>query len=198
MGSDDRLAAVLGAIDAVNADDPNRLEVDGVARAKELVHGEMASAWVRQLDPGATELQVIAARAHHLRRWASPRADFPAGRAGYLRWRTAAKRRHADDVADLMAACGYRADEVAAVQRIIRKEGLGTDVAVQTHEDALCLVFLDTQLDDLADDLGDDKAIVVLAKTAAKMGAAGLAAAQTLSLSDRGARLLRSALAGPA
>ena len=198
MGRADRLDAVLEAIDAVNAEDPNRLEVDGVARAKELVHGEMASAWVRRLDPDASELQLIAARAHHLRRWASPRTDFPAGRAGYLRWRTAAKRRHAEEVADLMAACGYDDDEVAAVQRIIRKEGLGTDEAVQTHEDALCLVFLDTQLDALADDLGDDKAVAVLAKTAAKMGAAGLAAAHTLALSDRGGRLLRLALADPA
>src|SRR5256885_11503694 len=46
------------------------------------------------------------------------------------------------------------------------KDGLATDPAVQTHEDALCLVFLETQLLDLADQLGDAKTIDVIRKTA--------------------------------
>ena len=40
---------------------------------------------------------------------------------------------------------------------------------MQTHEDALCLVFLETQLAETADDLGDDKMVDVIRKTAAKM-----------------------------
>ena len=44
-------------------------------------------------DPAATEAQVLAARAHHLRRWVVPRTSYPEGRAGYLRWRTDQKRR---------------------------------------------------------------------------------------------------------
>lgn len=188
----DRLAVASAAIDAVNVEDPNLLD----GRPLALVHGERAVAWVLRLDPEATDVQLLAARAHHLRRWASPRSEFPEGRAGYLRWRTAAKRRHADEVAGLLADAGYGDDEVAAVQRLLRKEGLsgGNDPAVQTHEDALCLVFLETQLDPVADDLGDEKAITVLAKTAAKMSPAGLAAAAGLSLSTKGAALLRSAL----
>ena len=33
------------------------------------------------------ETLLLAARAHHLRRWELPRDSYPVGRAGYLRWR---------------------------------------------------------------------------------------------------------------
>ena len=198
MSEPGRLEHALVAIDEVNADDPNTVEIDGERRPLALAHGELAAAWVRRLDPGAGDAQLLAARAHHLRRWAFPRTDFPEGRAGYLRWRTAAKRHHAEEVAALLTAAGYDDDVIERVQRIIRKEGLGTDPAVQTHEDALCLAFLQTQLDPLASDLGDERTIAVLAKTAAKMSPAGLAEAAALPLSEHSARLLRSALGSSA
>ena len=87
---------------------------------------------------------------------------------GYLRWRTALNRQHATEVGTILAGAGYDGATIEQVQRIIRKEGLRTDPAVQTHEDALCLVFLETQLVDLADRLGDDKSVEVIAKTAAQ------------------------------
>ena len=59
--------------------------------------------------------------------------------------------------------------------QIIRKEHLRTDPAVQVHEDALCLTFLETQLADLGHQLGEAKALDVLAKTLAKMSPAGRA-----------------------
>jgi hypothetical protein len=58
----------------------------------------------------------------------------------------------------------------------------------------LCIVFLLTQLADLAEQLGDDKTIEVLQKTARKMSPAGLAAAAELPLGDEGASLLTRAL----
>jgi Domain of unknown function (DUF4202) len=192
-----RLEAALAAIDARNAEDPNVLVVDGVARPKELAHAALVTEWVRRLDPDATDAQLLAARAHHLRRWTSPRSAYPDGRAGYLRWRTEAKKRHAAEVADLLAGVGYDAETIHRVAAIITKRGLGRDPAVQVHEDALCLVFLQTQLDGLIDQLGDDHTVEVLAKTAKKMSPAGLAAAGGLELSADGHRLLAAALAGP-
>src|SRR5690242_8086915 len=117
----DRLAAALAAIDAANADDPNVLVVDGVERPKEQAHAEMMTAWVQRLDPDADDVQLLAARAHHLRRWTRPRSDYPDGRSGYLRWRTALKAQHADEVGEILAGCGYEPDEIERVQRIIRK-----------------------------------------------------------------------------
>ena len=191
-----RLAEVLAAIDAANADDPHTIVVDGQERPKERAHAELMSRWVRTLAPDCSDEQLIAARAHHLRRWAIPRDDYPRDRAGYLRWRSALRRQHAEDVAGIMRGAGYDEAAIERVQAIVRKRGLGRDPDVQVHEDALCLVFLETQFDQLAARLGnDDKMIDILRKTAGKMSPAGLAAAGSLRLSPAGAALLERALA---
>jgi hypothetical protein len=193
----DRLAAALAAIDAANADDPHVIVVDGVERPKEQAHAELMTGWVRRLDPECTDEQLLAARAHHLRRWSVPRDSYPDGRSGYLRWRTKLKQQHADEVAAILGEVGYDAESVGRVQQIVRKQGLGRDPAVQVHEDALCLVFLQTQLDELIERLGDDRTVEVLRKTAAKMSPKGLSAAQGLDLPASSVALLGRALAGP-
>ena len=106
-----------------------------------------------RLDPDVDEARLLAARAHHLRRWVVPRSTYPEGRAGYLRWRRDQKRRHAEEVGAILAEVGYPTEVVERVGAIVRKEGLGSDPAVQVHEDALCLVFLETQAADVAADL---------------------------------------------
>jgi Domain of unknown function (DUF4202) len=192
----DRLAAALAAVDAANADDPATLVVGGVERPKEPTHAEMMTRWVRRLDPACSDEQLIAARAHHLRRWAIPRDSYPKDRAGYLRWRTALQRQHAEDVGRIMRDAGYGDESIERVQAIVRKRGLGRDPAVQVHEDALCLVFLETQFDELTSSLDDDEKMVeILRKTAAKMSPAGLEAARQLALSPEGTELLGRALA---
>ena len=190
----DRLARALDAIDAANAGDPHTIMIDGVSRPKELAHAELMTRWVRTLDPDCSDEQLLAARAHHLRRWTIPRDSYPDGRAGYLRWRTALKRQHADDVGEILRGAGYDDDVVARVQVIVSKQGLGRDPAVQVHEDALCLVFLETQLDELAGKLGEDKTIDVLQKTAKKMSPAGLQAALGLRFAPAATALLERAL----
>lgn len=199
-----RFSAAIAAIDAANAQDPNTLTVGPVTGPKELVHSRMMTEWLDALDPDADELQHLAARAHHLRRWESPRGDHPDGRAGYLRWRTAARARHAESVSAILVEHGYLPDEVERVASIVRKEGLGAgarggarriDPAVQVHEDALCLVFLQTQLVGVADQLGEPATVDVLVRTMTKMSPAGIAAAVSLDLDDRGRELLDAAVA---
>ena len=188
-----RFEAAIAAIDAANAADPVLLVVDGVERPKELVHADRVERWVRTLDPDADEIQILAARAHHLRRWVVPRTDYPEGRAGYLRWRTEQKKRQANEVGDILLASGYDADEIVRVGSIVTKRHLATDPVVQTHEDALCLAFLELQFDQLADHLGDDHMVDVVRKTLAKMSPAGIEAAGTIPMSERGAAILRAA-----
>jgi hypothetical protein len=191
----DRLAAALAAIDAANADDPHVISVDGVERPKELAHAELMTRWVRTLDPDCSDEQILAARAHHLRRWTIPRTSYPEGRSGYLKWRTALKRQHSDDIGAILRDAGYDDASVARVQAIVTKRGLGQDSAVQVHEDALCLVFLETQVDELASKMGDDKTVDILQKTAKKMSPAGLQAARELRFSPPAAALLERAFA---
>jgi hypothetical protein len=207
-----RFARAIAAIDAANADDPFTIVIDGVERPKEQAHAEAMTEWVLRFDPEAGEAQLLAARAHHLRRWAHPRDAEPEGRAGYLRWRAEAKRRHAAEVGEILAGVGYDDATIATVQDLVAKKGLGKgdrpDVdgrpdPFQVHEDALCLVFLTTQFDELADKIGDDKTVDVLARTLPKMGDRGRAAALALPLDDHqlalvGAALDRLAAAAPA
>jgi hypothetical protein len=192
---DDRFDRAIAAIDAANADDPNTLEVRGEVRPKELAHAELMTEWVLRRDPRASEAQLLAARAHHLRRWTSPRSGYPEGRAGYLRWRTALKAQHAEEVAAILAGVGYDDETIAAVQRTIRKEGLRSDPQVQVHEDALCLVFLETQLASTSDQLGDDHMVEVIRKTAAKMSPSALAHVAEIPMRDHDRALIARALA---
>ncbi|MGI8939696.1 MAG: DUF4202 domain-containing protein [Iamia sp.] len=189
-----READTLAAIDAANDDDPDRVVVDGAERPLQQTLGRIACEWVDHLDPDATSAQRIAARAHHLRRWEVQRTNFPEGRAGYLRWRTAAKTRHADDVAILLRDHGWDEDTIADVRRLVRKEGLGRVPAVQVHEDAVCLAFLTVQLDDAAETMGD-KTVEVLRRTAKKMSPEAHAQLDSLPFSASGRALLDAALA---
>lgn len=180
----DRFARAVAAIDEVNAADPNRLTVRGQSRPKALGEGELATEWVRRLRPDAGETLLLAARAHHIRRWEIPRSTYPDGRSGYLRWRRDLHGMHAAAVGDILRDCGYDDVVVSRVQDLVRKRDLAHDDEVQTLEDSLCLVFLETQFDALATRLGDgDKLIDVVRKTAAKMSPAGLAAVAGADLS---------------
>ena len=183
-----RFERTIAAIDAANADDPH---------GKELRHAQLASAWVQRLRPDAGEELLLAVRAHHLRRWAIPRDSYPDGRNGYLRWRKALQRQHADDVGRILGAEGYGPDTVARVQDIVQKRRLSSDPEVQAFEDTLCLVFLDDQLDELGARLDEEKAIDVLRKTLDKMSESAIGLALELDLSPGGRALVTRAAALP-
>jgi hypothetical protein len=149
------------------------------------------------LAPDASGALRLAVRAHHLRRWVIPRASRPDGRAGYLRWRRDLKSVHAEAVAEVLTPVGIGPDVIGAVQRLVTKQGLGSDPEAQTFEDVVCLVFLETQYDALIDRLGDDeKMVAVLRKTLPKMSGAAVALAPEALPSERGAALVARALDG--
>lgn len=189
-----RFDRAIRRIDAGNAEDPVTIEFRGGLRRKEPLHAELMSEWVIRLDPDADEFALIAARAHHFRRWDSPRSDYPEGRAGYLRWRVAAQRRHAAEVAEILTEEGYGPEEVERVTSIIRKERRSSDPVVQVHEDARCLVFLQTQLDGVAAQLGEDQTVDVIAKTIPKMSPSGLGAIASIDLGEQGSVLVERAV----
>jgi limonene-1,2-epoxide hydrolase len=98
----------------------------------------------------------------------------------------------------VVAAAGYDAAEVARVQSLVRKDGLATAGPtddVQVLEDALCLVFLETQLVDIAARLDPDKLPGVITKTARKMSSAGRAAIAELPLGPGVRQMLDEAFA---
>jgi hypothetical protein len=167
--TEDRLARAIAAIDAANAGDPHRIEIRGQSRPKELGHAELASEWIERLDDAPSEALQIATRAHHLRRWSLPRNDYPDGRKGYLVWRQALKDRHADETSEILHSIGYPESIIDRVRRIILRKNLVGDPEAQLLEDALCLVFFETQLDELAGRLSAEKMRDVGIKTLRKM-----------------------------
>jgi len=192
--SDDRFDRAIAAIDAANAADPNTIEVAGETRPKELAHAELATAWVGRLDREPSEALLLAARAHHLRRWTSPRTSYPAGRAGYLKWRKQLHNQHAREVAVILTEVGYDDATIQRVQEIVRKRRLGQDPEVQVLEDALCLVFIETQLDDLSQKLEPAKLTDVMVKTAKKMSPQAIEEAMALDIDPSARSLLRTVL----
>lgn len=186
-----RYEAAAAAIDAANADDPTLVSVRGREAPLAQVHGQLAVEWIERLVDEPDEALLLAGRAHHLRRWELPRERYPEGRAGYLRWRRDQKSRHATDVAAILAPCGYGADEIERVQRLIRRESVDGTPAV---EDAACLVFIETQLAGLTERMDHDLLIEVIRKTARKMTVEGLACVADIPLDERARSVLAEAL----
>lgn len=191
----DRFSRAIAAIDARNADDPHTILIDGAAQPKELTHARMVTDWVRRLRPDASEALLLAARAHHLRRWAIPRDSYPQGRVPYLQWRRALQDLHARELRDILTAEGYDAATIDRAEWILRKRDLKTDPEVQALENAICLVFLQTQFLDTARKLERAKMVDILRKTLQKMTDPGKQAALQLDLNDEERQLLAEALA---
>lgn len=191
---DDLLGSGLSAIDAANGEDPVTVEVDGRTVAREVARSVRVSHWLTVLEPDADVGQRLAARAHHLRRWELARTDYPEGRAGYLRWRSEQKKRHAAAVGPLLRDVGFDDATIDRVCRLVAKTDLGTDPAAQTHEDALCLAFLEQQYDTLTDQLGEPRMVAVLRRTAVKMSPQALDAVGDITMTERGRALLAEAL----
>ncbi len=194
--NEERFRRAIAGIDAANADDPHQITIRGRVRQKELAHAEFMTEWLRRLRSDASEPLLLAARAHHLRRWTIPRASYPSGRAGYLQWRRDLHELHASEAARILTAEGYAQVTVSRVGEIIRKRNLATDAEVQALEDALCLVFLETQFQDLAARLDTGRMIDVLRKTLRKMSDEGKRLARTIDLSSPERALLEQVLAG--
>lgn len=189
-----RFHRAIAGIDAANADDPHQITIRARVWQKEFAHAEFVTEWMRRLRPDASEPLLLAARAYHLRRWTIPRGSYPSGRAGYLRWRRDLHELHASEAAKILTAEGYDRVTVSRVGEIIRKRNLATDAEVQALEDALCLVFLETQFQDLAARLDTGRMIDVLRKTLRKMSDGGKRLALTIDVSPAEQALLAEAL----
>jgi hypothetical protein len=149
---------------------------------------------VLKLVPDASEPLRIAARGQHIGRWTIPRDRYPMDRIGYLRWREDLKKFHAEKVAELMRRAGYADRLIERTRSIILKKNFKTDPEAQTIEDALCLIFLETQLTDLMHKTPADKMLVIIQKTWAKMSPQGREAALDIHFEPEAGELIRQAL----
>jgi len=195
MMENNRFVRVIAAIDAANARDPNTIEVEGRLEPAELVYGRRMSDTLTRMAPDASEHLRIAVRGQHIERWTSPRKGYPDGRTGYLQWRKHLAEFHASRVAELMAAAGFGADDVARVRSLVRKERLKSDAEAKMLEDVACVVFLEHYLGAFMTKTGEEKLAGILAKTWNKMSPLGHEHALKLVLPPRVSVLLQQGLA---
>ncbi|GAA0558150.1 DUF4202 domain-containing protein [Halomonas salifodinae] len=186
----------LAAIDALHAEDPRHIEVEGESLPLELWHGRRMSAWLEQLVDAPDELVQLAVRAQHLQRWQVPRRNYPEGRVGYLTWRRDQGQRAGETAARLMQEAGYSAEEAEQVARMIRKQGLGRDEGTQAVEDCACLVFLENYFADFSRQVEHDHLIRIVQKTWKKMSPRAHELALGLPMAAEARALVEEALAG--
>jgi hypothetical protein len=191
-----RFEAALCRFDEENARDPNRELFDGVPHPRELLYAQRLAKWVLRLCPGASEELRLAARCQHICRWEIPRASQPMTRAGYLQWRATLKKFHAQKAGEILRAAGYAEDVIRRVQDLNLKKNFPNDPESRVLEDALCLVFLEFQLADLAAKTTDDKVTNANQKSWQKMTEAARAEALKLNHGEREKALLERALNG--
>ena len=191
-----RFEAAFRRFDEENARDPNREIADGSAQPRELLYAQRLSDWVLRLWPDASEPLRLAARCQHLCRWEIPRPAYPMTRAGYLQWRTALKKLHAQKAGDILHELGYPDDVIRCVQDLNLKKHFPGDPEARVLEDALCLVFLQYQFAELAARTAEDKTINALQKSWQKMTPAGRTEALKLNYAEREKALLDRALKG--
>lgn len=189
--------AVITAIDAVNAEDPRQITVDGTAQPFETVYANRMTATLAAMYPDASELLRIAVRAQHIRRWQIPRDTHPMGREGYNKWRLSMRQLHAELVGRIMAENGYSAEDIAHVGSYLRKEALKRVEDSQALENVVDVVFLEYYWDDFVTkhpDYDDDKLINIVGMTLRKMSSHGHAAALALDLKPQTRRIVLAAV----
>ena len=177
--------------------DPNTELVDGVSQSRELIYARRLTDWVLRLAPTAAEPLRLAARCQHICRWEIPRSRYPMDRAGYLKWRAELKKFHAEKSGQILREVGYDEEMTATVQALNLKKNFPTDPDARVIEDALCLVFLEFQLGELAAKTDDAKMINALRKSLEKMTGPARDEALKLNYGARELALVKQALQNP-
>jgi hypothetical protein len=179
-----RLAKIVARIDQANALDPKLERTEFGIEPAARVYGRRMSEVLDQFCPAASEELKISVRGQHIQRWLRPRADYPEGRDGYLRWRREAAQYHAATVAGLMLAAGYDASACDRVSSLMMKKNLRNDPEAQTLEDIACLTFFRWYAGDFSQKHEFDKSLSIVSKTARKMSPQGRSAALALDLPE--------------
>ena len=183
MKDQTRFNNTITSFNAINAQDPNQINIDGKPQPKELVYAARLSEMLNRYAPEASEALKLAVRAQHIQRWISPRSDYPMTKPGYMQWRSNLKKHHAELASKVMQEQGYDAETIEQVASLLKKENLSTNADTQTLEDVIVLAFLEHDLADFVEkysDYTEEKFLTILRKSYLKMSEQGRAAALTL------------------
>ena len=185
INTTERFNQAIAGFDAANAEDPNKETFEGAEHPKELLYAQRMSAMLQRFAPDASEAVQLAVRSQHIRRWESPRSDYPNTPLGYKQWRTDLQKFHAETAGKILRDLGYDDETIGRVQSLLRKEALKVNPETQMLEDVVDLVFLESYLEDFAKKYShydEEKMIDIIRKTWRKMSDRGHEFALTLAL----------------
>ena len=166
------LQHVIALIDEANSQDPNHERVNGKSCPKEQIYAVRMTNMLKRFKPDADELMHIAVRAQHIKRWCSPRSDFPMNKQGYHQWRSALYIFHADTVVELMQQAGCSEAQQQRVHNAVAKKHIKRNPDSQLVEDIASLVFIEHYMLAFAQtkpDYDEQKWIGILQRTWQKM-----------------------------
>lgn len=165
---------VIALIDEVNSQDPNQEHHDDKQWPKEHLYALRMTDMLNRFAPDADKLMHIAVRAQHIKRWCSPRSDFPMNKQGYHQWRSALYIFHASTVVELMQQAGCTQKDQDRVYAAVAKQQIKRNPDSQLVEDIASLVFIEHYMLAFAQtkpDYDEQKWIGILRRTWQKMSA---------------------------
>jgi hypothetical protein len=168
-----RFERAISEFDLIHREDPVTAVRHGAKRPRALLYHERLSHWVDKLEPNASVPLQLAARCQHLRRWTIPRASYPEGLAGYRHWRSTLTDFHAQEASSILREVGYDDATIGQVQQFLTKKDLKRNAEVQLFEDAICLVFFETELANFSGKHDRDRMIRIVRKVWMKMSLNG-------------------------
>jgi len=172
-------------INALHAQDPNKVVIDGHAFPQELIYTQRLVDLLADYAPNASiELQ-LAAHCQHIRRWAVNRTDFEMNRLGYFQWRKAEEKNQTDAARQILESRGWDDAVIDTVVGLMTKKYIKTNVEAQQLEDVACLTFVKYYLDEFAEKHEESKIVDIIKKTMNKMSAKAIGKTAELGLSSR-------------
>lgn len=196
MAEQEAYTRALSSIDAAHSLDPTKITINGQELPYELHYAQKCTAYLEKHTPAPSLPLHLAIRAQHFRRWEIPRNTYPMTRVGYHAWRTALKKRQAEQVEQICVEAGLGEEMAERVGSLMRKEDMKSDEESQTLEDVACLVFLDDQFEKFQEEHDEEKIVGILRKTWGKMGERGRELALQMDMRGRPKELVEKALAG--
>lgn len=199
--SKEMLEKAISLIDTANSEDPNKVkDEDGKEWPKELLYSHRMTDMLQRFKPDADEVQQIAIRGQHVKRWTSARSNYPMDRVGYLKWRTDLYTFHANTTAECMQQAGYTEDDLERVKKMVGKKGIKSNPDTQLLEDVVDLVFIEHYMLEFAGkhpEYSEEKWIDIVQKTWKKMSETGqqFALSGNITLPEPLVPLIQKALA---
>lgn len=194
MSTSNKLQRAFHLFDEANQQDPNTEVFDGKTYPKELLYAQRMTMQLNSFEPNASEALQLTARCQHICRWEIARDSYEMNREGYLRWRQALKKFHAEKAAAILTEVGYTEEIISKVKFLLEKKQLKKNEETQTLEDVICLVFLEHYFEPFAVKHPEEKTIDILQKTWRKMSKKGHGAALKLPLSENSINLVSKAI----